>query len=74
MKKLQINIPKDRGNDGVWCRVYTSCPLNKGKEHDMKRVCITVKKGHPPLKHCYIYTGLGNQKRCTYCWDIEEGQ
>lgn len=24
------------GHDEVWCSVYTGCPLNKGKAHDLK--------------------------------------
>ena len=24
------------GNSNKWCSVYTGCPLNKGKEHNLK--------------------------------------
>jgi len=60
------------GQNGVWCSVYTSCPLNKGNAHDMKRVCITVKG--KLFKHCFVYTGIGDERHCTYCWDIEVTQ
>lgn len=30
------------GHDGNWCSVYTSCPLNKGKKHDMKVISVFV--------------------------------
>ena len=62
------------GQDGIWCSVYTSCPLNRGKEHSMRRLCIRVKKDKPRLKHCFVYTGNGDERHCTYCGDIEINQ
>jgi hypothetical protein len=59
------------GNDNQWCSVYTSCPLNRGGAHDMKRVCITTKKGRRPLKHVFVFSGNGDERHCTYCGDLE---
>ena len=25
------------GQSALWCSVYTGCPLNKGKNHDLKQ-------------------------------------
>jgi hypothetical protein len=60
-----INKCRACGGTERWCSVYTSCPLNKGGEHDMKQYCIVV-KGHQ-FKHQFVYNGDRPGKHCLYC-------
>jgi hypothetical protein len=53
------------GQDGVWCSVYTSCPLNKGGEHQMETACITVKGRQ--FEHSFDYSGAGDDRHCLFC-------
>ena len=53
------------GNDERWCSVYTGCPLNKGNEHKLRSVCITVKKKQ--FKHQFVFSGIGDQRHCLFC-------
>lgn len=57
------------GQDGTWCSVYTSCPLNKGGAHKMERRCITVKGKQ--LKHQFVYDGPRDGRHCIFCGDKE---
>lgn len=45
--------------------MYTSCSLNKGGPHNLKRLCITI-KGHQ-LRHMVVYTGVGDERHCIHC-------
>jgi len=62
-------ICKACGQPGRWCSVYTSCSLNKGNAHDMKRVCITVKG--KLFKHQFVYSGVGDERHYIFCGDLE---
>src|ERR1700731_602754 len=66
---MDREICKTCGQPGRWCSVYTGCPLNKGKAHDMKRVCITVKG--KLFKHQFVYDGVGDGRHCIFCQDPE---
>ena len=61
------------GQDGIWCSVYTSCPLNRGNEHSMKRVCLRLKRHGRVIQmtHCFVYDGPGDGRHCVYCADVE---
>ena len=46
------------GHDERWCKIYTGCPLNKGKEHQMDQ-----KKFYRPVR---VFRGVDSDKLMYY--------
>lgn len=71
------------GNSNDWCRVYTGCPQNKGKEHILKsdtrkpRNWISLNQEPPPenvVVNTINSTGqITRLKRIGRLWWFEDG-